>query len=530
MDLAFENKSNLIWLHEIISSVNFTDFIKKTHEIKHKYSKPYKSYIGLNIREEQLLSVKFYFTFLHELSYTDLEYILGNTAAFAFKEDYHNRLNSSDPKTGGAGYTFSLKYSAKGKIPVKGLYFMVNCAPSEFLSLDESKGYLQTYGHNPIFNNKKLIYRAFDHFDNPNDYRSLFYINNYQFKKYLSEYYGEPYLENVHEIELCTGEGRYRKINLLINLPDFSEKYASTERGKQLENFLSSYFVFKPYTAVCPGFYQNSNINSIYLLNTSTIENPDIQTVEDFIEKMSTYPPFTPTIISKNHLYKNLNFVPEHVQEDDFQVFLDYTKIDILLHFKDIIHFEKICQYIIDQSIDGDVVECGVWKGGSAVLIRSLLNETWIDKNRNMWLADFFGKDFTIDKQRMLPTELKTIEKASQIRITPPQLNEVKSFMAEFGILDGSMHFLAGNVEDTLQRAQINSICLLHLDLDFYTPTLYSLILLYKKVNIGGIILINDYNVKNLNCKKAILDFRERNQITAPIIEVGNYLAYWIKS
>jgi O-methyltransferase len=84
-------------------------------------------------------------------------------------------------------------------------------------------------------------------------------------------------------------------------------------------------------------------------------------------------------------------------------------------------------------------------------------------------------------------------------------------------------------VSETLKTPAIEKICLLHLDLDFYSSTTKALELLYPKIITGGIILVNDYNVNNLNCKEAVLEFREKNNIANPIVELGKHLAYWIK-
>ena len=89
--------------------------------------------------------------------------------------------------------------------------------------------------------------------------------------------------------------------------------------------------------------------------------------------------------------------------------------------------------------------------------------------------------------------------------------------------------FLIGDVRDTLDNPGIQDIFLLHLDLDFYYSTIHALEILYPRVLKGGLILINDYNVDNLNCKEAILKFKEQNNISNPIIEIGKYMAYWIK-
>ena len=70
---------------------------------------------------------------------------------------------------------------------------------------------------------------------------------------------------------------------------------------------------------------------------------------------------------------------------------------------------------------------------------------------------------------------------------------------------------------------------MLHIDVDFFEPTKAVLENTYSKVVSGGVVLINDYNVKNLSCKDAVVAYRSANNIQEPIIEIGKHMAYWIK-
>jgi hypothetical protein len=73
---------------------------------------------------------------------------------------------------------------------------------------------------------------------------------------------------------------------------------------------------------------------------------------------------------------------------------LDYKKYDILLHKSELESIVKICDYINNKKLHGDIVECGVWKGGSAVLLSILLNRSKFSPIRNFWLADYFGSSY----------------------------------------------------------------------------------------------------------------------------------------
>jgi hypothetical protein len=99
---------NFIRLKNIFQSDNFNAFYSKINEIKKDKNKPYKSYIGINIKNSELIDIKFYFTFLHEISIEEINTILNIQDKEIIKKYYHLRKNIFDPKIGGSGYTFSI--------------------------------------------------------------------------------------------------------------------------------------------------------------------------------------------------------------------------------------------------------------------------------------------------------------------------------------------------------------------------------------------------------------------------------------
>jgi hypothetical protein len=50
---------------------------------------------------------------------------------------------------------------------------------------------------------------------------------------------------------------------------------------------------------------------------------------------------------------------------------------------------ERACLSVLDQNVPGDFVECGVWRGGCAILMRAILREC-NTLDRAVWLFDSF--------------------------------------------------------------------------------------------------------------------------------------------
>jgi hypothetical protein len=284
-----KNLDNFIRLKNIFKSANFNEFYSKINKIKKDINKPYKSYIGVNIKNSELIDIKFYFTFLHEISIEEINLVFDLQNKEIIKNYYHLRKNIFDPKIGGSGYTFSIKFNMVNDNFNTGIYFLIDSHISDFLNLKEIQKYIHLNKAEPRFNNRKMIYLAFDENKQLVEKRQLFYITENNIKVFLANYFNEPFIEEAHEVELCTKDNEYRKINLLINLPDFQLKFKYTKKGASIQQFISNNSWLNGYIPVCPGFYSDIDVNSIYFLNSGDIEAKSIETVEDLFAKTQSY-------------------------------------------------------------------------------------------------------------------------------------------------------------------------------------------------------------------------------------------------
>lgn len=146
-------------------------------------------------------------------------------------------------------------------------------------------------------------------------------------------------------------------------------------------------------------------------------------------------------------------------------------------------HLEKIDQ------IPGDIVECGVWRGGFAIFLASLFQD------RNIWVCDSYegfqpleGARHKYEKERHVPEYTHNADGPLAI-----SLEEVKSNFEKFGFVDDPrIKFLKGFVKDTLPNSDIENVAVLRVDVDAYSATLEVLEELYHKVNSGGYIIFDD--------------------------------------
>lgn len=193
----------------------------------------------------------------------------------------------------------------------------------------------------------------------------------------------------------------------------------------------------------------------------------------------------------------------------------------------------KLTKYINEKSIEGDVLELGVAKGGCAALIASIIFDSNNTNNieRKLWLFDSF-------EGLPDPTEEDYINNRTGKHIRPLSrgaccgtLEEVKHLLFDiFNFPKDRVIFVKGWFENTIpvEREKIVNIALLRIDGDWYSSTKCCMEGLYSKVKKGGAIIVDDYE-SCYGCKKAIDEFLFQNNLNHNIILDGRGGCYFEK-
>ena len=173
-------------------------------------------------------------------------------------------------------------------------------------------------------------------------------------------------------------------------------------------------------------------------------------------------------------------------------------------------------KYISQHKIEGDITECGVWKGGSMLAIAKTL-QYMNDANRQLYLYDTFSgmstpteADKTIDNKKAADMLKKSDNKTSEVWAYSG-LDEVKATMARSGYTGSLVHFVEGKVEDTIPRVLPGKIALLRLDTDWYESTRHELIHLFPLLVKGGVLIIDDYGFWK-GARKAVDEYFAANK------------------
>ena len=156
--------------------------------------------------------------------------------------------------------------------------------------------------------------------------------------------------------------------------------------------------------------------------------------------------------------------------------------------------------YVVQSKVPGDIAECGVWRGGSMVVVaRTLLLNG--DASRSLYLYDTFeGMSAPSEHDKSFDGVAADIQLArDQDRKNgiwcEASLDDVRANIAATGYPMEKVFFIKGKVEDTIP-ASLNipaAISLLRLDTDWYESTKHELVHLYPRLIRRGVLIIDDY-------------------------------------
>jgi O-methyltransferase len=182
-------------------------------------------------------------------------------------------------------------------------------------------------------------------------------------------------------------------------------------------------------------------------------------------------------------------------------------------------------RYVTHHAIPGDLVECGVWRGGACILMRAVL-AVYGDEKRSVWLADSFAGVPAPDADNYVADQNLRLDLSADILAVSEAT--VRANFERYGLLDDRVRFLPGWFRDTLPDAPIGRIAVLRLDGDLYESTTQALEALHPRLSVGGFCIIDDYHAIEA-CRKAVTDYRERHNIFADIREIDGCGVFWRK-
>jgi hypothetical protein len=192
-----------------------------------------------------------------------------------------------------------------------------------------------------------------------------------------------------------------------------------------------------------------------------------------------------------------------------------------MLSLKRLDNVQMCLETILREGIPGDIIETGVMRGGTVILMRAILKAYGVT-DRVVWAADSFEGLPPPDPDKY-PDDAGADWHLRPL--TEVGVEHVKRNFERYGLFDNQVKFLPGWFRDTLPTAPVERLSLLRLDGDLYESTMDALVSLYSKLSVGGFIIIDDYNLPM--CRKAVSDYRQRLGIDDEIVPIDDAGVYW---
>jgi len=162
------------------------------------------------------------------------------------------------------------------------------------------------------------------------------------------------------------------------------------------------------------------------------------------------------------------------------------------------------------RDVPGDIVECGVWRGGGLAMMGAACADTGV--TRHFWAFDSF-QGLPPPSEHDGQAEMEHYYEGLNLG------NEemVRVIWHRLGLPLASLHTVPGWFEDTLPDATVEKIAVLHVDGDWYDSVKTTLESLYDRVSPGGIIQIDDYHYWE-GCQRAVDEFMDTHGLPAELL------------
>jgi O-methyltransferase len=184
-------------------------------------------------------------------------------------------------------------------------------------------------------------------------------------------------------------------------------------------------------------------------------------------------------------------------------------------------------KYIIENKIEGDIVECGVWKGGSMLAAAETLLK-FENSKRHLYLYDTFEGmseptelDISFNNEKANHLLNADKDKEKNLIWAFSSLETVKQTMSMLDYPSDNIHYIKGKVEETIPATLPEKIAILRLDTDWYESTKHELIHLFPRLVKGGVLIIDDYGFWK-GARKAVDEYIIENKIQILLNRLDN--------
>lgn len=204
--------------------------------------------------------------------------------------------------------------------------------------------------------------------------------------------------------------------------------------------------------------------------------------------------------------------------EDDFVDAYELSKAFTMTSAERMYALYQAVRYVVENRIEGDFVECGVWRGGSCMLMAHTLKALG-ETSRTLYLYDTFTGmtrpgEHDIRKrdrgEQITRWEASRREGHNAWAYAP--IDEVRENLLTTGYPEERLVFVEGEVQKTLPATAPERVALLRLDTDWYESTLHELVHLYPRLARRGVLVLDDYGSFE-GARRAVDEYLAENRL-----------------
>tara|TARA_B100000475_G_C14948006_1_gene294490 strand:- start:72 stop:848 length:777 start_codon:yes stop_codon:yes gene_type:complete len=206
-------------------------------------------------------------------------------------------------------------------------------------------------------------------------------------------------------------------------------------------------------------------------------------------------------------------------EKELFEIISGYT----MTSHERIFALMKSINFVKHNNVDGDFVECGVWRGGNLILFQKFIEKYNLSKKiyaydtfEGMSEPDKIDETFKGESSKDLLNKLykKKVDRKKSILIADCSIEQVQENFKKFSNKN-NLTCIKGPVEKTLDLKENlpNKISILRLDTDWYSSTKKELEVLFPLLEKNGILIIDDYGFWK-GARKAVDEYFENKNVT----------------
>jgi len=197
--------------------------------------------------------------------------------------------------------------------------------------------------------------------------------------------------------------------------------------------------------------------------------------------------------------------------------------------------YSRVKFYEMTKDINGDIVECGVFKGSGLLTWLKILNMNEPNSIKKVIGFDFFGNEFVEDLENDIDRELmgQVFKRCDDLDNYEISLDGIRDKIFKSGFKENDFDLVKGDIISTSKEYSNSKpgfrISILYIDLDLEEPTYETLNNLWENVVDGGIVVFDEYAYHSWSESNGVDRFIREKNLKLKSTKVKAPTAYIIK-